>query len=596
MQKISIGIHFCFLIVLTSSAFGLSNAHHAPPDEETHNSFDIKPIVVEDVLTDQEIDKIVATKNYFYRDHLESDESLWNKLDRKYSKKFFEQRTEIYDLPTVLKTVLGQGMPMRYQINQLDRGKLEPHIAFGNILPNLCLTLGDGMSPISINNAFNGLFNFLLPQNWLILARANKDYTIAKYLFMQQALDQHYQTELQYIAIHKLIFDLEIYNFYLTHLELFTRIFPADEAPVLMVRGKMASVAGDMANIRISLRLALDQLASMMAMIKDQRNLFGASKMNIANLEGFNETIHRLEEINPLYANKNDFIQEVINRSIELRSVQELYEISKLNVGITAFGQMFGVPSRGTPAQIVFSLNYNLIPQILFAKSLSNTSFIDVENQLLKMVNTARISWDTYKYNLGLYVEAERSLLINRKAVKASIDSILDKGTKIDGVFLNSVIQLIDAHIKLNASAHSARGALAQMRRLMVVEENKILNYIPLEKNVNASLKLFLDAYGTDADDYLYLDNVMRIVHRKYKLKKLLTGNWQEHNGNLRNFEKQDIINAVERNIKFLLYRRWNFLKSRSFFLVLKNFVDTHHILLDVDDRAQLDQFASHYL
>src|SRR6185437_771980 len=100
---------------------------------------------------------------------------------------------------------------------------------------------------------------------------------------------------------------------------LFTRIFPPDDAATLMVRGKMASVATDAANIRIALRLALDQLAYMMAMIKDRQDLFGASKMNIANLPNFDESIKNLEEINPLYARKHEFIQEVLDRSIELR-------------------------------------------------------------------------------------------------------------------------------------------------------------------------------------------------------------------------------------------------------------------------------------
>jgi len=587
-------LHLFALLMLSKISFG-SNIHHPPPDEETPNSFDIKPIVVEDVLTDAEIDEIAATKNYFYRDHLEREGSPWNKLDRKYSKQFFKNRTETYDQKAVLRTVLQQGMPMRYQINQLYRGQLEPHIAFGNVIPNLCLTVGDGMSPISINNAFNGLLNILLPQNWLNLVIAGKQYKIAKYLFMQLALDQYYETELQYIAVHKLIFDLEIYNYYLVHLELFTRIFPPDDPGALMVRGKMASVATDMANIRIALRLALDQLAYMMAMTKDQHHLYGASKMNIANLPDFDETIKNLEEINPLYAHKHEFIQEVIDRSIELRSVEELYKISKLNIGVTAFGSLLGVPSRGTPAQIVFTLNYSLIPQILFSKSLSNTAQIDVENQLLKMVNTGRVAWDTYKYNIGLYVEAQRSLIINRKALKASLDRILDNNARIDGVLLNGVIQLIDGRVKLNAAVHGAQGALALMRRLMVTEEKNIHNYIPVDKNINAALKLFMDTYGKEADDNQYLDNLMRIIHRKSKLEQLFTGKWKGEDGKIREFSPNSIKDAVLRNASFLLYKKWNFPKSKRFFKVLKNYVEKNNIPLASYDKETLDLLAKHY-
>lgn len=601
MLKIRHYVYFILFYILTNSCdlFCVipSTAYipHAPPDEETHNSFDIKPICVEDALSIEEIHAITVRKNYFLREDLNRKEYLWNKLDRKYSRQFFKNRTEIYDLPTTLKAVLGQGMPMRYQINQLYRAEIEPHIALGAVLPSLALTVGDGMSPISLNNAFNGLLSFLLPQNWLSLINANKQYTVAKYLFMQLALDQYYSTELQYIAIHKLIYDLEIYNFYLMHLELFTRIFPPDDAAVLMVRGKMASVAGDMANIRISLRLALDQLAFMMALTKDKSDQYGASKMNIQNLPNFDETIEDLEKINHLFAHKNDFTQEVLNRSIEMKTIAELYEISKLNIGVTAFGQLLGVPSRGTPAQIVLQLNYSFVPQVLYSTSLSNTAKIDVENQILKMINVARISWDTYKYNIGAYVESQRSLIINRKAVKASLDDILDKGKKIDGVFLNSVIQLIDAHIKLNAAVHSARGALAQMRRLMITEENNILNYIPLDKSINSALKLFLKTYGPLEDDRIYLDNILRIIHRKSKLALLFSGIWEDKNGQIKNFDGNSMKDAVQRNIKFLLYRRWNFPKSRGFYRTLKRYVDEHQILLDQSDRETLEHHSRKY-
>jgi hypothetical protein len=596
MRRRCFNVYLQLISVFIFSPFIFGDIHHPPPDEETHNSFDIKPIVAEDVLSDKEIDKIATDKDYFYRTKLPNDEEpLWHKLDRKYSKKFFEKRTEIYDLPMVLKAVLQNGMPMRYQINQLYRAKLGPHIALGNVLPNLCLTLGDGMSPISLNNAFNGLLEFLFPQNWLALVAAGKEYNIAKYLFMQLALDQYYSTELQFIAVHKLIYDLEIYNFYLVHLELFTRILPPEEAPTLMVRGKMASVAGDMANVRIALRLALDQLAFMMALTHDQRNLLGASKINIANLEGYDETVKNLEEINKIYAHKDQFIQEVINRSIELRSVQELYKVSKLNVGITAFGQLLGVPSRGTPAQLTFTINYNYIPLILYSKSLSSTAEIDVDNQILKLINFARISWDTYKYNTGLYVEAQRSLIINRKAVKASLDNILDKGAKVDGVFLNSVIQVIDAHLKLNASAHSALGGLAQMRRLMVSEEANIINYIPIDKSINSALRLFNSTYGKISDDNLYLDNIMRIVHRKSKLVNILAGVWENKNKETRTFSEDSVKEAVSRNMSFLLYKHWNFPKKKGFYQILKKYVDDNEISLNPGDKDHLNNLTEHH-
>jgi len=126
----------------------------------------------------------------------------------------------------------------------------------------------------------------------------------------------------------------------------------------------------------------------------------------------------------------------------------------------------------------------------------------------------------------------------------------------------------------------------------MVVEENKILNYIPLEKNVNAALKLFLHTYGNEADDDLYLDNLMRIIHRKSKLKQLLSGSWHDKNGHLREFADASIISSITRNMRFLLYKRWNFPKSRGFFEVLKKYVDSHHIILDPSDLGRLDKLA----
>ena len=374
------------------------------------------------------------------------------------------------------------------------------------------------------------------------------------------------------------------------HLELFTRTFPPDDAAVLMVRGKMASVAGDMANARIAVRLGLDQLAYMMAMTKDRSRLFGASNLNIVNLEHFNETVRNLEDVNPLFAHKNDFVQEVVNRSIEMRSIEELYKISRLNIGVTATGQLLGPgPAHSTTPQFGINLSYSYIPQVLFATSTART-----DSQFLNMVNAARIALDTYKYNTGLYVEAVRSLIINRKAVKASLDNILNDGANIDGVFLNSVIQLIDAHLKLNAAVHSALGALAYMRRLMVTEEKNVLNYVPIERNINAALQLFLDAYGKEASDEEYLDNVMRTLHRKSHLENLLSGKWKGKDGKLREFSTTKIQEAVIRNSSFLLYKRWNFPKSRGFFRVLKDFVLKHKLTLNAHERESLELLAKH--
>jgi len=380
-----------------------------------------------------------------------------------------------------------------------------------------------------------------------------------------------------------MIFDLEIYNFYLMHLELFTRTFPQGDAAVLMVRGKMASTATDMANARIAVRLGLDQLAFQMAMTKDRSALYGASKVNIVNLDHFNETLHNLEDINEVYAHKNKFIQRVIERSIELRSIQELYKISRLNIGIIATGQVFstGANHATTKPQIGINFSFGVVPQILYSTSLSRTAKIDVENQILNMINSARIAYDTYKYNFGLYVEARRSIVINRKAVKACLDKILDRGDPIDGVFLNSVIQLIDAHLKLNAAVHSALGSLAFMRRLMVTEEQNVLNYIPIERNINAALKQFMDNYGKEFSDVEVLDGVLHTVHSTRNLESILAGKWKMKDGQKRDFTELQIKDAVQRNMSFLLRRRWNLFKSKKFFATLHDYIIRNEIPIE---------------
>src|SRR5438477_12874359 len=73
-----------FLLALTQAALAEDKQDiypHAPPDEDTPNSFDITPVTVEDALSEAEIDEILLKKNFFLRDTLESEESLWNKLD-----------------------------------------------------------------------------------------------------------------------------------------------------------------------------------------------------------------------------------------------------------------------------------------------------------------------------------------------------------------------------------------------------------------------------------------------------------------------------------------------------------------------------------
>lgn len=548
---------------------------------------DVRPVELETVLDSEEVSGILSEKNVYFR-HNETSGVRWDRFARQYGSHLLAKRTQYFSLADVKKRTLHDGFATRYQVQGLIRAALDPHIAFGQILPGISVTVGDGAAPISTANAFNGLFGFLFPQNWMNLKVQNRQRDIMKYLFIKTALDEANNAELAYIDQHHAIMDFEIKNYYLVHGLLTTRLLENTysgveigedtRAAISTFRAMVGTIASEMSLDRGRIKFGFDSLALIMALEKDAAGAKGIEKINIYNLADFPERVEQLSALPEPLKSKDTFVQEAVNRSIELRAIGELYKISKLNVGITALSSMTSNrENSGTrEPRFGFSFSYATLPRIFKSVSGQRTAEIDVQQEYHKLMNTARRAHDLYSNNLGLYTEASLSLELNRKAFLENLSQVFDHGSPINYAFQESIQQMVDAELKVNLALHNALKGLAIMRRLLLADEEQIMPYLPEDEEVEKAFTL-LHKEGAAAANPYNREARVRAVRKTKELVALLNDS-----------DREFVRNLVRDNIGYLLHSKAGFIKSARFYRALRNYVEEERVDISEDQLKSL--------
>jgi hypothetical protein len=548
----------------------------------------INPIVPSDVLTKEEIAEISQNNNYFLFKDLDDTTPVWMKTRRKYANHYFKDHTHYYNMDEVVHKVLTDSFPVKYQAQAVYRAKLNIHSQIGNVVPQLNLSVGEGLSPLSVSNLFSGLFNFLQPANWMRIPSSIKAYKSAEYLLAKAALDQVLLAKTTYISMHQLIQDLEMYNFYFIHLQLLAAKYPEKSREIAAIIGSFGAAGTDMATQRGAVKIGFDNLGQVMALEKLDQT-FGANTLNIADITDFPKFVTDLPETdNPIYRDKELFVKEVIKQSIELKSTKELYEVAKLNIGITAFSNLITQPTTSTvDAQLSIHLGYGTLPAILTAKSLYKTARFDVQSQYINMLTTARQSFDYYINAVQGYTEAKRALAVNRESLKQNMDFI-NQGHEPDAIFLLTLQQMIKAELQLNNALHASLTARAYMDRFLLIENSDVFNYLPSKDEL---MKAF-DLVKGEKMEELRRDSEMNQVMEKVKSTSDLETILYNHKDHpvLSKYSEEDILNAVKGNMESLLESKIGFYKHKTFFVLLHKYIDENNIKLTHDETYVLKQ------
>jgi len=566
----------------------------------------IKVIEPKDSLSETEINNILSKKNFFHRnDHLLGEGPIWPHLDRKYGQHFFKNRTEYYSLNNIIHRSIRDGFPVQLMWQQLWRGELGVQNALGGLLPRLSIQFAQGQFGVNENTLFTNLFQFVLPQQWFALAQAHFTFHATEYLTLQTLLDQYMAAEIAYLNLHQLIQDFEIRNFYLMHMQLLNQYLGDGPQNDPTLAGVYAQLGTETATNRGNIKFGFIDLAQVIALRSDRANNLAADHLNIENIKDFPSRVAELEEFGRLYNNKEDFIHEVLNRSVELKSIKEFYVASKMGIGITSFGSIFSNatnPHGNSYISISANAGYDTLPKILTSVSQAKTAHINVEQTFVQIVENARKAFDTYTNGLGGYTEAHRSLSLNRKAIAKHLSQILDKKKKVSANFFIDFANLVDAELKLNNALHNALRGHALMRRLLVTEEKYLLSFFP-DAVIAGKLRKFLIArYKDEENNISRLDQVLKHVDNPEKLYLFLNGKYKDKSGLLKDddnvvLEKQYIPQIVSDHMMVLLHRSWSSKlhrnqKNEEYYTILDNYIEDNNIDISYNDKVKMQQRA----
>lgn len=555
----------------------------------------LEPIVPSQVLSTEEISHIRKTGDFFFVREMDFSTPIWKGTKRKYSSHYLKDRTSYFTLDDVIHRTLTDGFPIQNHVQRLYRAKMGIHSMLGSILPKLNIIFGNSALGTPIDQVFTGAVGFLLPSNWMRLANQVRIYKATKSILLKSVLDQILAAKLIYLQQHQILQEFEILNFYFIHLQIFCETplsflrFQNGDRFLNTLMGQYAVLGTRMATLRSRAKLGFDDLANFMALEKSHSD-YTTSAININDIDNFPDKVKDLEELDEIYTNKQRFLEKVVQRSIELKIIDEFAKISKLDIGISAFGNIFSPTDVAvqdfTDATFAFQFGYNTLPNILIAKSFYDTAKIDVRSEYIKMLDNARRSFDLYTNALESYTEALRSLKLNRLAFKQNVLHTVETNQAPDGLFPASLLNLIESELSFNSALHASLIARAFMDRFLLIDDNSATKYLPENGQIIKLHEEFVQIYTKEKQTIEEIDVLLKSVRKSSELKKILyeTANYAGKSEDLKELR----IRAVKRNIGNLLYSKITFFKSKNFYQVLSDFIYQNNIDLTFSEESIL--------
>ncbi|MFK7826182.1 MAG: hypothetical protein AB8G05_18665 [Oligoflexales bacterium] len=549
------------------------------------NAFSAAPITPDKVLSSIEIQEIHESQNYFFWKSLDETSPVWRGRERKYGSHFLGERDHFYNLDQVIHHVLSDGFPIQYQLEELYQAKLGVHSKLGDLIPKVDLRFPSGVTGIDIGAVFSGLFGFIQPANWMKLVNQKRLKNVAEQLLFRTLLDEVLKAKLLYINQHQLIQEFEILNYYFIHLQVLSDKYQNTSRVLTTLLGKFAYEGTKMASKRGETKLGFNDLSLLMALEKLNGD-YTAQNLNITDLDDFPNVVKGLDELPTEYKNKQRYIELVVERSIEMQTAKELLKIAKLNVGITAVGNIFANANESNDEILALRFGYGTLPNILIAESQMRTVKIDVRKEYITMLDIARRSFDYYTNAIGGYTEAKRSLCSNRRAFIANLEHIIQMNEEPDALFILSLDHLLGSELILNNTLHGSLRARAYMDRFLLVDE-WASNFLP---NKNEILKFFTkksEILSAKQEAMSFLDHLLKKVRKSSELHSIL---YQYSKNNPYTLADGDIDLAVKRNLRQMLNSNLARYRSRDFYKVLKGYIEERKLELSTVEQFLLEK------
>lgn len=541
----------------------------------------------EDVLTEDAIERIIQHKTYFQNingagSFLDSDSSLpQNAKDQ-----FLKIRNQSYSYEAILERILRDGLAVHYQNEKLCMADAQCHMAFASLVPSLTVSLDmQGMT----HTFFKNMFGFLVPKNWFKLADSKKSYQISQYIFLKEVLDESFNTEVLYLNIHKILQEYQILKYFLANLDILSRnLTQKNNSTTYLFARQSLKLEMELDKRRDTLSNLFSQLNIKInpeAEAAQHRHVTLEDSLNIQTFGDKTKFIKQAEQFTEEFADKDKFLTAVLDRSIELRSVNALYKLAAEDPRIVAVGNMLSDSEDG----LGLSLSYSIIPKLMVVRSRTATAELDVKSEVLKLVYNARVAHNLVVSSLRTVEKSNQAISMAQAALEAVLDEVLKGSQEFDPLF-NRLDDLLATALDQNLNIHALVESLAIINRLLVTKSDDLVRFLPRQKDIQKTLDMFVGLYQDNIKDkHVFIDNILRKIHKANELSTLLAGSCFYVEGLYYNFSVETLKGAVQRNIHNLLAEDKEYPKSSCFFGVLKLFINKHSININQEHRDFLN-------
>lgn len=546
-------------------------------------------ISVDNILSAQEIKRILQEKDLFGKNKVAEEQDPWNIFAQEYTEYFLQYRTQLIGFEKAIDLSMKSSFALAYGMEQLIRADLGQHEALGNILPSIYLRLGDG-SPIGISEVFSGLFGFLFPQNWIKLKQSSLHHDIAKAQLTKAAFDDYLNIKLVFLDLHQHAIEAEILSFYLSHMQLLERLFRKSFQPnsLLIFQSIYADLGLKLSEGLGRVALHHNNLATALSLLKDENENYSVSSLRINLIENFPNKLQAPEQLHEEMTEHEGFVQRALDHSIELSIVAALAKAAQYNIGISAFGNILSDNSSGVELGLALKLGYDTIPRILTSQSKYRSSQIDIASEMVNFLDSVRTASGSYRVFYFAFIEANNSVRINRILFYDYLNYLLTTPSSVpDEKFILYFENLVKAEIASNLYIHHGLRSIEKMKRYLLFEKDKISKYLPHNIDIDTAINKLNK--GAVYDQNLTLREYLKNLRKTSELNLFLSG--QNVRTAWLKFGKLQIKDLVKENLDLLIKSK---LRSRRFFKTLRIFINENEISLSHKLKKKLN-FLCHY-
>ncbi|MBF0208336.1 MAG: hypothetical protein HQK53_15775 [Oligoflexia bacterium] len=394
----------------------------------------------------------------------------WNPDESLFVGKINCTATKCVSIDEAVKKAVLQGFPSRAQWESVYKARQQILAAIGRLLPRIEISFGaGGIGPSGIFGMISNLLGFLVPSNWFNWKESKLIYHAQKSSYQGLLQDQVSNTEVLYYNIHRVNFDLLIYDYYTTHLQKFVeeikernQLLPEEkkvpELDLLILENYLAELNTDGVALDRLIR-AFDEYDMAIAMAYGRISEIGILPIVLPNLT----------KIAPYTVTPKD-VTKIKSRSMTLLTLRYLQQAARY-ARLSRIFSFLGSGGTGADSSIGISFGLDYVANLRIANSdirelkiRHQETTLQIENLFLKAVDGHNAS--IYLYNQ--YVDAKEP---NRALFRNILDNYNRNGTLAVAPLIGAINWALKFELGRNFVQHYYLVSKSQMQRLLVEGE-----------------------------------------------------------------------------------------------------------------------------